>query len=318
MSYSQTDTIPFSIDGKTKNIEDGTWLYLIDTAKDVKVDSAVVNNNSFYIKSLAIDLPINAVLHTADYKHYNFLWIDEADITFDSTKESFRDAIVSGKLNELQRELRESYKGKSRKDRRDIEKQFIYNHPNSIISANMLSIYKTTFGRGTVIKMFLNFSENNKQSVYGKSIAEYISLNKGELHIGDKFIDFEMMDHKGTNRKLSDIKSKYILLEFWASWCGPCRKENPNLVSTYKKYNNRGFEIFAVSEDTKKKNWLDAIDKDQLSWIHVSDLNKSNKASMIYDINGIPDNFLIDQYGTIIAHNLRGDELDKKLSELLK
>ena len=143
-------------------------------------------------------------------------------------------------------------------------------------------------------------------------------MNK-EPKIGEQFADFEMEDQNGNYKKLSNIKGKIVLLEFWASWCGPCLQENPNLVKTYKEYNPKGFEVFAVSLDSDKESWLKEIKKGNLIWEHVSDLKGSeNEASLIYGINGIPDNFLIAENGEIIGRNLRGDKLNQKLREILE
>ena len=155
----------------------------------------------------------------------------------------------------------------------------------------------------------------NQNSAYGKKIANFIRLNK-DPKIGEQFADFEMSDQNGKTKKLSDLKGKTILLEFWSSSCGPCRQENPNLVKTYKKFNPKGFEVFAVSLDEEKDSWVRAIEKDSLNWEHVSDLKgNDNEASLIYGVNGIPDNFLIDHNGIIIGRNLRGDKLNEKLEE---
>ena len=128
-----------------------------------------------------------------------------------------------------------------------------------------------------------------------------------------------MEDVNGNVRKLSDLKGKIILLEFWAAWCGPCRKENPALVKTYNKFNEKGFEIFAVSLDEYKGMWFRAIERDHLPWIHVSDLKGvKNEANLIYGVKRIPDNFLISKSGEIIGRDLRGEELTQKLHELLE
>jgi peroxiredoxin len=318
VSCSKSDKTYFSLVGKTKNIKDGTWFYLRDSYQDKILDSLKVKNNEFNFKTKIDSFPIEAIIYSRDYRNYNFLWLESTDVFFDSRNTSFKEAFVSGALNESNTKLWKSLKGKDRNERLQLEKKFIKENPSSIISASALSVYKTTFGRESINALYDNFSEENKNSVYGKSIAKYLKLNNGEVKVGDRFTDFEMEDINGDHRKLSDLKKEYILLEFWASNCGPCREENPNLVKTYHKYEEKGFEIFAVSEDVKKQSWLKAIEKDQLPWIHVSDLSKSNKAIMIYDVNGIPDNFLIDKNGIIIARNLRGEKLDDQLEKLFK
>jgi peroxiredoxin len=137
--------------------------------------------------------------------------------------------------------------------------------------------------------------------------------------IGDHFIDFEMQSPEGEIKKLSEFKGKVTLLEFWASWCGPCQWEMPNIKKVYEEFHNDGFEIFAVSLDIDKDSWTKAIEKGNLSWHHVSELKSiGNTADLIYGISGIPANFLINEDGIIIARNLRGDNLEKKLKEIMK
>jgi len=150
----------------------------------------------------------------------------------------------------------------------------------------------------------------------GKAIAEFISNNKN-LKIGDKFVDIKQSNVNGKMTKLSQIHKKYTLIEFWASWCGPCRSFNPELVEQYKLYKDKGFEIFGVSLDTDKEKWRKAIEKDGLNWENVSDLKgNNNQAAVTYGVRDIPDNFLIDDNGIIIARFIRGQELDEKLKEL--
>ena len=240
-------------------------------------------------------------------------------MTFDATQSEFRYANVTGSNEEnLSQTLSKETESLTREETLKKDIAFVNNNPSSIHSAYILSVYSSTWGKEKSKELFDQFSVENKNSEYGKSISKYIELNKNP-QIGEKYVDFEMEDTNGKTRKISDFEDKLILLEFWASNCGPCRQENPNLVKTYEKYKPKGFEIYAVSQDTKKSSWLNAIKKDKLPWLQVSDLKgKDNSASLIYGINGIPDNFLIDKSGIIIGRNLRGEKLNKKLEELLK
>ena len=143
------------------------------------------------------------------------------------------------------------------------------------------------------------------------------------LNIGDKAPDIKLSDPEGKTRSLSDLKGKIVLIDFWASWCRPCRMENPNVVKAYDKFKDakfkkaKGFEIFSVSLDRNKTDWVRAIESDNLKWDnHVSDLKFwQSEAARIYNVNGIPATFLIDEEGTIIAKNLRGGTLESTLEK---
>lgn len=167
---------------------------------------------------------------------------------------------------------------------------------------------------------FNKFSAEVKATDLGKSIAQTIASAK-KTDVGQMAMDFTQNDVNDKPVKLSDFRGKYVLLDFWASWCGPCRQENPNVVKAYNAYKDKNFTVLGVSLDQpgKKADWLAAIEKDGLTWTQLSDLKGwENAASKMYGVRGIPANFLIDPSGKIIAKNIRGEELQKKLSEVIK
>lgn len=134
---------------------------------------------------------------------------------------------------------------------------------------------------------------------------------------GQPSIEIALPDPDGKERKLSECLGNYVLLDFWASWCGPCRAENPNLVKLYKKYHPKGFEIFGVSLDMTKEAWVKGIEEDQLPWVHVSDIKFwACEPSIAYGARAIPTNFLIDPQGVIVARNVMGENLAKMLESI--
>ena len=196
--------------------------------------------------------------------------------------------------------------------------EYIEAHPDSLESARKLAVWCTTFGKEKTTELFNKLTPIVRNSDDGKIVEQYLLLNK-ELKIGDKFVDFEMLDSNGRQRKLSEFEGKIVLLEFWASWCGPCLSDMPYLKKTYENYNKYGFEILAVSFDMNKEDWLKAIEENNLNWNHVTELKSyGNTAGFIYGVSGIPDNYLIDEKGIIKARDLRKDKLDKALEKMIK
>jgi len=157
-----------------------------------------------------------------------------------------------------------------------------------------------------------------KESKYGKILGSSVAEAKIGA-VGSMAMDFTQNDPDGKPVTLSSFRGKYVLVDFWASWCKPCRDENPNVVDAFNKYQVKNFTVLGVSLDRSKDPWLKAIKDDNLTWTHVSDLKFWNNAvSQQYRISSIPQNLLIDPKGVIIAKNLRGKELQDRLAELLK
>ena len=162
------------------------------------------------------------------------------------------------------------------------------------------------------------FAENVKTSNSALAIKSKLDILK-QVAIGQVAPDFTLNTPEGTPLSLSSLKGKVVVIDFWASWCGPCRRENPHMVELYKELSPKGVEFLGVSLDKDEAKWLKAIEDDGLIWKHVSDLKFWNSAAAkLYGVNSIPCTYLIDQNGTIVAKKVFGDELKVEIEKLLK
>lgn len=196
-------------------------------------------------------------------------------------------------------------------------KEYILKNGKSVVAAYLAisNAYAYTLEDLKAINKAMDPSIAN--SAYVKKLAERETI-LGKVEVGQPAPEFTMNDSTGKPISLSSFKGKVVLVDFWASWCGPCRAENPNVVAAYKKFNSKGFTVLGVSLDTDKGKWQDAIAKDGLTWTHVSDLiGWENAAAKQYGVMSIPANFLIDKEGKIIGSSLRGEDLMKKLEEVV-
>lgn len=196
--------------------------------------------------------------------------------------------------------------------------QFIKNNPGSFFALQALSESVSGYGLKSDIGMplFNKLSEQLRLSYTGQGLYKILNASTVTA-LGSNAPDFMQNDVNGKAVSLSDFKGKYVLVEFWASWCAPCRAESPNLLKQYATFKDKGFEILGVSVDSDKAKWLEAIKKDGLTWPQVSDLKGwESDARKVYGISGVPANFLISPDGKIIGSHLMGEALNKKLGEL--
>lgn len=223
--------------------------------------------------------------------------------------DSLKDTMTMNKLesqyNALDREMKKLIVGMAKQ------------HPSSPVGPWLIMRNSYRFELPELDSLYVGFDTTLNHSFFYKAIAKRVGVLK-RVQIGQPAIDFSMNDTTGKPLTLSSLKGSVLLVDFWASWCGPCRGENPNVVKAYAGFHKKGFDVLGVSFDKKKDKWEKAIKDDKLTWNHVSDLQYwGNAAGKLYGINSIPSNVLLDKDQKIIAKNLRGDALIAKLTELL-
>ena len=199
-----------------------------------------------------------------------------------------------------------------------LEKDFVTNNPSSFVSPSILRSLSYEMDAAEIEETLNALDADVAQSPVAQDLMARAQVMKA-VAIGQKAPDFTLNNVEGNPVTLSSkIGAKLLLIDFWAAWCNPCRQENPNVVKVYKDFHKKGFDVFGVSLDRSKEDWVNAIDDDKLTWTHVSDLQYwNNAAAKLYAVNAIPANFLLDENGIIIARNLRGEDLLNKVSEVL-
>lgn len=302
-------TLSFSQDGnvnKEKSLVDTRTIYIEKGTATIKIKDS--------IRSAVISgMPINE-----KYEHYiNYLKPSEA--LFAEIRKDY-DALTAVQKQDLK--YTKSIFDKQNDVnlvRKELVSKYVHENPTSLFSTHGLRGIYHLLLPGEFDNLFNSLSEENKQSSVGVMLKDYLEAAK-IAGIGNVAPDFTQNDVNGNPVKLSDFRGKYVLLDFWASWCAPCRAENPNLVNAYHKYKDKGFTVLGVSLDSPngRDAWLSAIEKDKLAWTNLSDLKGwKNEASRLYMVRAVPQNYLIDPDGKVIAVNLKGYKLGEKLEEIL-
>jgi peroxiredoxin len=344
----------YNFTGKIKGLDSG-WVYLFNReSASGQIDSAQVRNGFFQFTGKA-DEPTFHLLGIGDKGQKDFrlgFFVQNGQIILSASKDSLEKAVITGSpaqdefihflasqqyLDQEEAQLEKLYDsvkmvgdkrlidslekifrvfdGRRRNFVRDYAKQ----HPSSYISPFEVFQYFSYDPDVTELdSIYQSLSPAIQRSYFGQKTREVLATAR-KTAPGQLAPDFAEPDGSGKPIPLSSLRGKYVLVDFWASWCGPCRAENPNVEKAYQQYHARGLNILGVSLDEKKDKWQEAVKKDHLDWQQVSDLQGwKNTAAVLYGVQGIPMNFLIGPDGKIIAKCLRGDDLTNKLAELLK
>ena len=322
-----------------------------EAGKTITIDSAVSKKGSFTMKGGAVEYPQLIQLVAGNTRKRTSFYLEnskieitgsldslfKAEINGSKTQDEYRSFIESNKpLSDRYSNTYLEYQAASQAgntarvaeleiqadsiqaEMKNHQKNFVKNNPASYVSPSIVGSLSYEMEAAEIESMIEGLDSSVAKIPPVIALRERVTRMK-TVAIGQKAPDFTLNDVGGNPVSLkSKLGSKLLLLDFWAAWCGPCRQENPNVVKVYKEFNKKGFDVFAVSLDQKKEDWVKAISDDNLTWTHVSDLQYWNsEAAKTYAVTSIPCNYLLDETGTIIGRNLRGTDLYNKVNEVL-
>ena len=276
--------------------------------------SKTVTLDPFYLGDGEIVIEVDTVTKSGTRRSGRFEFIS---MQTRFLKKGHTDKIVDSVSNAISKITAEITDKESKADlTRENVMAFLVSNPNTTAAVAILKKYSGSFSKVQLKEVYQTLSPKIKNTNEGREILG-ATIHVVPVVIGEKIADFSQNDIKGKSLSIGSLRGKYVLIDFWASWCVPCRKENPAVVMAYNKFKNNGLEVLGVSLDSKKVDWIKAIKMDKLPWLHVSDLNGwNNEVSTMFGIRSIPDNMLIDRDGKVLARGLRGENLEKKLAEI--